>query len=183
MRYFELAPDPEISNPIQLQKIDKGRYKNGLTEEEFRAVPDLEVGYFQNSSEIEILDILQEPAFLISDTVKRVFALYEPEMLFRGIQLFAREQEDMTAPLYWLPWIPQIECLSAESRKYANGMLEKLVLCLSEPMEHEIFRVAGIMEHKVIISMAVAESLLRRKVSGFRLIPVPLGGNRERFTL
>ncbi len=172
MRYFELITDPEVSNPIRLQKIDRQQYKNGLSEEEFQAVPELKVAYFQNSPQVEILDVLEDPAFLVSDGVKRVFALYEPQMPFRALQVFSMDQEDQTAPLYWLPWLPEIECLSRKSETYDNGMLKKLVLDLDVPLEHEIFRVAGLLEHKVIVSMAVAESMLRRRQSGFRLVPV-----------
>ena len=118
MRYFELITDPEVSNPIQLQKIDRQQYKNGLSEEEFQAVPELKVAYFQNNPQTEILDVLEAPAFLISDEVKRVFELYEPQMPFRALQVFSMDQEDKTAPLYWLPWIPKIECLSRKSEKY-----------------------------------------------------------------
>ena len=180
MRYFELITDPEVSNPIRLQKIDRQQYKNGLSEEEFQAVPELKVAYFQNSPQVEILDVLEEPAFLVSDGVKRVFALYEPQMPFRALQVFSMDQEDRTAPLYWLPWLPEIECLSRKSEKYDNGMLKKLVLNLDVPLEHEIFQVAGLIEHKVIVSMAVAESMLRRRQSGFRLVPVLFAKDEEK---
>ena len=181
MRYFELITDPEVSNPIQLQKIDRQQYKNGLSEEEFQAVPELKVAYFQNNPQVEILDVLEAPAFLISDEVKRVFELYEPQMPFRALQVFSMDQEDKTAPLYWLPWIPKIECLSRKSEKYDNGMLKKLVLNLDVPLEHEIFQVAGLIEHKVIVSMAVAESMLRRRQSGFRFVPVPFAKDGVKF--
>ena len=91
MRYFELITDPEVSNPIQLQKIDRQQYKNGLSEEEFQAVPELKVAYFQNNPQTEILDVLEAPAFLISDEVKRVFELYEPQMPFRALQVFSMD--------------------------------------------------------------------------------------------
>ena len=181
MRYFELITDPEVSNPIQLQKIDRQQYKNGLSEEEFQAVPELKVAYFQNNPQTEILDVLEEPAFLVSDGVKRVFELYEPQMQFRALQVFSMDQEDGTAPLYWLPWIPEIECLSWKSETYDNGMLKKLVLNLDVAFEHEIFRVAGLIEHKVIVSMAVAESMLRRKQCGFRFVPVPFTKDGMKF--
>ena len=139
------------------------------------------MAYFQNSPQVEILDVLEEPAFLVSDGVKRVFVLYEPQMPFRALQVFSLNQEDRTAPLYWLPWIPEMECLSRKSETYDNGMLKKLVLSLDVPLEHEIFRVAGLIEHKVIVSMAVAESMLRRRQSGFRLVPVPFATDGVKF--
>ena len=88
MRYFELITDPEVSNPIQLQKIDRHQYKNGLSEEEFQAVPELKVAYFQNSPQIEILDVLEEPAFLVSDEAKRVLSFMSRRCSFAHCRCF-----------------------------------------------------------------------------------------------
>lgn len=60
-------------------------------------------------------------------------------------------------------------------------MLKKLVLNLDVPLEHEIFRVAGLIEYKIIVSMAVAESMLRRKQSGFRFVPVSFAKDGAKF--
>lgn len=68
-----------------------------------------------------------------------------------------------------------------ESETYDNGMLKKLVLNLDVPLEHEIFRVAGLIEYKIIVSMAVAESMLRRKQSGFRFVPVSFAKDGAKF--
>ena len=88
MRYFELITDPEVSNPIQLQKIDRQQYKNGLSEEEFQAVPELKVAYFQNSPQTEILDVLEEPAFLVSDEEKEYLSCMNRRCPFAHYRCF-----------------------------------------------------------------------------------------------
>ena len=102
MDYFELLLDPSISNPIQIQHVDHSVYKNEATYEE------MTVGYFDNSPQIEIYDLLGQPAFLLSDNLKRLFALYVPEMQFKGIRVYANNLDDDEAPLYWWPFIPRI---------------------------------------------------------------------------
>lgn len=173
MRYFELTADRGLSNPVQIQKIDTGIYKNGIKKEDFDAVKQLQVAYFDYSEQTEVCDALWEPAFMVSDALRRVFALYEPGMAFRGVQLFANDPEESTAPLYWLPYIEPVGCMGKDSRKYPNGMLEKLVLDKDAPVsDRHVFRVADILEYRVIISLPVAESMIRRQMTGAAFVPV-----------
>lgn len=177
MRYFELIADHDLSNPVQIQKINTRIYQNGISKEEFDVIKRLQVAYFDHSEQTEICDVLWEPAFMVSDALRRVFLLYEPEMEFRGVQLFANNLEDNTAPLYWLPYIEPVSCLGKESRKYTNGMLEKLVLDREAPMNgRSIFRVADILEYKIILSLPVAESMIRRQMTGIAFEPVVFSG-------
>ena len=155
MKYFELTADREIANPIRLLKVDGEVYKNGISEEEFKGIPPLSVGYFENLPERELYDVLQEPAFLISDRVKRLVSLYEPMMEFKGI-----------------PVLIPVDCLSSKAKIYDNGMIEELVLDEAKSDKHHIFRVGGILEHKILVSLPLAESMLRRRISGISFVPV-----------
>ena len=62
-----------------------------------------------------------------------------------------------------------IECLHESSKKYTNGTIEELVLERKKIGEKQIFRVTPLLEYKVIISLPVAESLLRRRFYGIGL--------------
>ena len=172
MEYFELIVDPMISNPIQIQHVDTSTYRNNATKEEFNVVPKMTVGYFDNSPQIEVYDLLGQPVFLLSDHLKRLFALYDPNMQFKGIQVYANDLEDDESPLDWWPYIPFIDCLSDQTTKYPTGMLERLVLDRSALHGENIFRVGDILENKVVISLSVAESMIRRKMTGFTLKPI-----------
>ena len=172
MDYFELLVDPSISNPIQIQHVDHSVYKNEATYEEFDAAPKMTVGYFDNSPQIEIYDLLGQPALLLSDNLKRLFALYVPEMQFKGIRVYANNLDDDEAPLYWWPFIPRVACLSDQATKYPTGLLEHFILDRSALHVENIFRVDGILENKVVISLSVAESMIRRKMTGFTLKPI-----------
>jgi len=172
MEYFELMVDPSISNPIQIQHVDHSVYKNDVTYEEFDAAPKMTVGYFDNSPQTEIYDLLGQPALLISDNLKRLFALYVPEMPFKGIRVYANDLEDNESPLYWWPYIPLIECLSSKATKYPTGMLEHFILDRNALHGEDIFRVDSILENKVVISLSIAESMIRRKMTGFTLKPI-----------
>ncbi|MBO5145198.1 MAG: hypothetical protein J6C19_06635 [Lachnospiraceae bacterium] len=178
MRYFELKADRGLSNLVQIQKIDTQIYKNGIPKESFDAIRRLQVAYFDHSEQTEVCDVLEEPAFMVSDALRRVFLIYEPRMEFRGVQLFANDMEDRTAPLYWMPYIEAVSCMGMESRKYPNGMLEKLVLDRDAPIhDRHVFRVADILEYRIVISLPVAESMIRRQMTGITFEPVAFSGS------
>ena len=62
-----------------------------------------------------------------------------------------------------------VDCLHESAEKYDNGMLKELVLDKRKLEGFHIFRVAGLLEYKVIITLPVAESLLRRRLYGIGL--------------
>lgn len=170
--YFILKTHPEVINPIQILKLDPSIYNNQVSLEMYKKTSELVVGYFDSGPDVEICDVLEMPVWLISDQVKRLFHLYESSMAFKGVQVFSIYPEDNTSPLYWWPYIEPVECLSEKTQKYENGTLKELVLKSAPVLQRHIFRVSGLLEHRVIVSLPVAESLLRRGLIGIGLEPV-----------
>jgi len=170
--YYVLNTHSEVTNPIKILKLDPSIYNDQASYDEYKKASELVVGYFENGPDVEICDVLETPTFLISDEVKRLFHLYEPSMEFKGIQVFSIYPEDNTSPLYWWPYIESIDCLSEKTSKYENGMLKEMILKPESIINKHIFRVYGLLETRVIISLPVAESLLRRGLIGIGLEPV-----------
>lgn len=56
--------------------------------------------------------------------------------------------------------------MHSDTVKYPNGELQELILDKRKVRGRDIFRVRGMMENKVVVSLAVAESILRRKPYG-----------------
>lgn len=55
------------------------------------------------------------------------------------------------------------------TQTYDNGMLKKLVLDESRTGGLNVFRVRGLLEYKVMVSLPLAESILRRRFYGIEL--------------
>ena len=172
MKYFELKKEIAISQPLEL--IEVPYYNPRMTQEELKLIKKLKVGYFKNNIFIQYSDILWQPSLLLSDAMKNVFEMYDKQIEFKAIQLFSKEEGDNRNYLYWWPYIPFVDCLSDETKTYTTGTLELLVLDKQKLENKHILYVKGILENKLIISMAVAESLLRRPFVGFTLTPVLL---------
>lgn len=169
MDYFELYQSEKTENPVELLGLDRSSYTYVMKEEEFEALDKLKVAYYSGRETEEMCDILKEPTYLISNEIKRMFELYDKKLNYKGVQLFSTASENTTSPLYWVAGFPAVDCLHESAEKYGNGMLKELVLDKRKLQGLNIFRVAGLLEYKVIITLPVAESLLRRRLYGIGL--------------
>lgn len=169
MDYFELYQSETVENAAELKDLDSSRYSYAMKEEEFAALDQLKVAYYSGRETEEMCDILKEPAYLISNEIKRLFELYDTNMEFKGIQLFSTARGNTASPLYWAAGFPMLDCLHESAVKYDNGMIKELILDKKQIKGSDIFRVAGLLEHKVIVTLPVAEGLLRRRLYGIGL--------------
>ncbi len=149
--------------------IDPKVYCYKMDQAGFEGLENVQIAYYTHNESSEICDILQKPTFLVSDKIKRLLSLYDGTIAFKAVQLFATVATDKTAPLYWVPCLEILECLHPATTKYDNGFIKQLVLEKAAIEGKAIFRVGGLLEDKVIISLSVAESLLRRGLYGIGL--------------
>ena len=166
MEYFEMTQSKKVENPMQLMGLDSQLYTYAMTEKDFEALEKLKVAYFSGREYEEICDILLQPTYLISDELKKLLELYERKTLFKGVQIFPTAKESKQYPIYWVPQFPVLDCIHNSTVKGDNGMLQKLVLDSRKIGNRQIFRLPGFLEYKVIVSMPVAESNLRRRFYG-----------------
>lgn len=172
MMYFELSRDPHISNPLVVRpaNINIELYSDFASLEQVQHIPDLAVGYFQNSVKLEVYDILFDSAIWISDKLKRLIELYEPDISFKGVRLYPEDLNDNCSYLYWWADFPKID-FSFDPNKDLPEPLK-----LNQKLIHEknIFLIDKILQRKLIVSLPLAESMLRRDMGGFTLHPVIL---------
>ena len=166
MEYFELGQNPCVKNPIQIFGLAKDMYQ--LNKEEFQLLDDMMLGYYSGNPEEEIIEVVNDTCFLVSDTLKNLFGLYA-DISFKAIQILPKNEACTIYPLYWLGYYEPVACIHKNSEFYTNNSVKKLVLKKDCIGENHIFKVDGILENKIIVSLAVAESILRRACLGVGL--------------
>lgn len=169
--FFRLQISDKISRPLEIIGLP-AQYKNVVAKSDFDKLSDHIVAYFRGESVPEISGVLSKPSFLICDDLKLLLQVYDPQFQTKAIQLFAGEMESKENYLYWLPYIKPANCLHSDTEKHPNGMLKRLVLDSGLLPNSPIFRVDGLLEDIVIISLPLAESILRRCFYGIQLDPV-----------
>nr|WP_092067143.1 hypothetical protein [Dendrosporobacter quercicolus]NSL49714.1 hypothetical protein [Dendrosporobacter quercicolus DSM 1736]SDL50036.1 hypothetical protein SAMN04488502_10161 [Dendrosporobacter quercicolus] len=166
--YFRLIQSKTASNPIVIQAIDREHYPYKMNQSAFAALEDLIVAYYQPDMGLEICDILQSPCFMIANRFRDLFALLEPELRFKGIQLYPLDFDAAAglkspAPLYWIPDIEPTWCLHPAARIYDTGIIEELVVKENAVRHKHILKVAGLVEEIWLVSLTAAECILRRR--------------------
>lgn len=169
MRYFELRQAKYIHNPIKIQLARKGQFKYNMTKEQFEALKDVTVGYYDYDERVEMPDVLEGDTIFVSNELKKVFTMYDDSISYKGLQVYPFGMVENVVPLYWCFYMNSVECLHESVKIYPNGDIEEVILDRSKIPQLDIFKVESTATHRIIVTLAVAESILRRKMYGVSL--------------
>ncbi|MED0673641.1 serine protease [Aneurinibacillus aneurinilyticus] len=179
MNYFIISQDERIFDAIEPTGVSQVITREQLEEEQLRKMDKLILQFsLKEKTTNEYVDFIQRPIPLLSDQCKQIIEKYVPHMHFKSVVLVDRKQ--MRQDVYWLIAPPRINCLSDESEFHKDGTIKRLVIDEQKAISHKIFRIDGILEDYILISLDVAESLLRRNFTGIRLKKVEKEGVYER---
>lgn len=115
-------------------------------------------------------DVIDAPYFLISLRFFEVAQMFEKSLHYKRLRL--RNLEKEIARLYLLPTIEHVDCLSEQCEYTNNGaIISKLVLEREKVRYWDIFKIPDtrVPNGAVVISLELAESLLRRGIHHFKL--------------
>jgi hypothetical protein len=104
--------------------------------------------------------------------MKAVFESINFEVQYKRVDLVDLARKSHL--IYWRMHIPAIDCLSDQSEFHHNQTVKRLILDKEKGRGKHLFRIKGLLEPYVVISLAGAEGLLRRNLTGFVLNPVEL---------
>jgi len=164
MEYFVLTISQYVKNPIRI----KG-FQSNLPVIDYEDMKELAVGYMEEYKETEITDILVTPFLMVSKPIRDLFSLYDTKMEFKGVQLFGDQDGKKVTPLYFVPQVKSIDCLHKSVKINPNSTINEVVLDKDKLNDAAVFKLDRIVQQIIIISLDVAESLLRRELYGIGL--------------
>lgn len=171
IEYFLIKKDPDAPKISDAGNFNRKNYPYSVEEKFFSEIED-SVAYY--SGKIILCDILFEPTFLIHDRLQSIFKFLEPNLEFKGVQLYRNfEPKNFSMPLYWLPYLPISDVISKKSL-IVQGKPQKLILD-SKILEKKNFTERRILHCKLpaadlwLLSLEAAECLLRRQPVGIFL--------------
>ena len=163
--WFWLHRDPETVPLKNEAGLDRRHYPYFIDEAAFRAVDD-RVAFYAYHGGVELCDFLFEPTFLISERYEQLFHFLEPELQFRGIQLYEETKRDKAPmPLFWLPYLPFREGIHSESL-VVQGKVQHLVLKRESLQNIRLAHMRLPAEDIWLVSLEAAECILRRGPQG-----------------
>lgn len=165
MRYFSIYADKCHIQPSILNRellIRPHIQEQRLIYEELENRNYLKVGLEQ---EVEFLDIVNSPIFMVTKGVANLIRVYCPAVKFKYMVLF--DETNRRAVSYQIPALPEIDCLHDDSELSRDGnTITKGILCGEKTGNVPIFRLKGAKGRYIMANLAFVESAYRREVRG-----------------
>lgn len=175
MKYFRMTDTTELLNAPKL--IDwQGQFDvRDITLKSYPKLPDRQLFFVEPADTLEFTDIIRFPFLLISPRVKDVIKMYRQVCFTKEVVLFERQQG--RPELYYLPVFEEIDQMQPVISRYEDGV------CISQSgqkskekasIEKHIFWLKEGEERHTIVSLDLAESLIRRGITGLGIEEVQL---------
>lgn len=176
MELFLVSLSNEVKNPIVfVEQEAEAVYPARMSHEDFSKINHAAL-HFDVAQHYEIPDVLAHPTYMVSDKVKNVLEMYDSTIEFKLVQTLPMysKQVDANMPAYWVYDCEHVDCVHEETRILPNGEMENITLKYNMVVGKDIFRIKSMLSNKLVISLPVAESILRRNVYGIELLPLKL---------
>jgi hypothetical protein len=164
MDYFLISQDLRIPNRVEPVGLT-GLLRQSRQED--NEDDDLIQVYVKTHQDSEYVDFIERPVPLASDPLKKVLMIFEKRANFTPIVLADLQRQVQT--LYWMINPPKLHCLAASAEFNKNGTIKRVVIDSEKVRGYRLFQIGGIMENLIGINLVVAEGILRRDLTGFKL--------------
>lgn len=175
MKYFLLEENKKCVHKPVVSNWYTATKKQGIDIKKFHSIKDKVLLNLVSDKEIVVTSVLTHPLFMIHDSILNIVQKYEPNMPSKKIILL--DSENGFFELYHMPLLTYIDCMDIEKSvpNKAGGSYEKIVLDESKMQglnKKSIFWIMGDESKVPIISLDIAESILRRDWRGLQLTEV-----------
>ncbi|AET62190.1 hypothetical protein ACWHAM_06645 [Paenibacillus terrae] len=168
MDYFLLKQDVRYTNVPMLKKVMETIDPWKLYDLQPEDIVKPLMFHVKADAESTFVDYIEGPISLISDSLKRLFQAYVPELPLKLTILTQIEQKIQKN--YYIPFVERLTAVHPESEwNLDQSVLKKLVLQADAIRGHKIFRIQESTAPMIIVRLDVAESILRRDYTGITL--------------
>ncbi|WP_374020735.1 hypothetical protein ABU162_14820 [Paenibacillus thiaminolyticus] len=168
MDYFWLKQDDRHTDVPVLEQVRSKVDRRDIRWGSAHKIPDPIVFYVTAGPESEFLDVMDRQLYLVSEELKRLLAIYEPDAWFIFTPLL--DLKGQRQKRYFLPILPEDMVLSPNSEWSPDKrFVNKPVLWGEKLQGKKIVRVQESDAPLVAVRLDVAESILRRGFTGVRL--------------
>ncbi len=162
MEYFLMLSDERIGNRLKIQPE--------TVDFEITEACSVYADFKEDTVFVDFLPIRQlfRHAFYVSDDFKELLDLYTDNL--SAFPVFITDKNQKGQKVYWRVAIELVDCVVTEpNMNYAGLTLHK-----SGPGCKHIFRIAFEKQEYLVVSLNLAETILRKEPAGIRFLPVKL---------
>ena len=178
MKYFELQDNPDLKYAPRIKNWYDKLDTRDITLARFPDLPQRQLFILDSAEKIIFTDLILFPFLLVSPSVMNVIQMYKELCFFRDVVLL--DQVGGESKLYHLPVFNETSKLQVVEKGdkllgdlHFNQLNEKVYL------DKKIFWVNDSEKRHTIISLDLAESMLKRNITGLGIKEVELFVERE----
>lgn len=164
MRYFFITQDVSLPCAIAYRDFDIKGGRHLFTKEDAGRLNDTVALYLSGNGKEARWDFLQRPVTMFSQRFQDIIDAYEPGIVFKDVVLIHKEKALQYRYVQTL--MEQIDAAGSRTEYYPNGTVKRLVLDRTRIGWHNLFLLDGNQRKDPVASLALVESLLRRKPTG-----------------
>lgn len=169
MEYFIMSQDRRIQNVFVMKEF-RGRGSLDYDTSYADKLKDHTSLFTIESDGSSYPDMLEAPLVMVSKKVHDVLELYDETAVYKKVSMINRPKN--TRKEYYVMLLDRIDCLHEDATFYPDRSIKQLVLDKEKIGERQIFKIQGIGPAHVIVSLDIAESLLRRSCYGIQFTKV-----------
>lgn len=167
MNYYIISQDKRIDNFVNPMGISKIITKEMLEEENLYKINEAPVSInIEENEKSEYMDFIESPYPIVSDKLKVLLKKYDENIFFKPVVF--NNIKKMKQTLYWIIVPETLDCLSTKSEFNKDDTIKRLVIDDKKAFPYKIFKVNGLRENFIIITLDVVESILRRDFQGIK---------------
>lgn len=168
MRYFLVEEDKNYVNRVKVRNWTKKISAKILYNKSYFQIPKRIVMEIEPNPKTDFVDFIMVPFLMVSEKVKKVIDVFEPNMQYREIVLLDKKYEK--AEVYYLPILKEMDCLGKNTVfNLDHSIIKKPVLNRGKAEDKSIFRLAEGPASVCVVRMDLLECLLRREAYGFQI--------------
>lgn len=173
MKYFEIGDTPELKYAPQIHGWYGKFDVRDIRLESYPKLPKRQLFIIEPSEDTIFTDIILYPFLMVTPKVMDVISMYRELCFYRDIILV--DQLKRESQLYYLPVFYETDELKIEEKNYVEGVSTPSVQGRERVyVASHIFWINDSLKRHTIISLDLAESLLRREVFGLGITEVEL---------
>ncbi|WP_438347714.1 hypothetical protein ACP8HI_18850 [Paenibacillus sp. FA6] len=168
MDYFVLRQDERYTQIPMIEQLRTQINTRHIHLTDAHHIPDTSIFYVKADQETTYLDFLDRQLVLMSNNMKQLIDLYQPDYITKLVVLIDRTMQKQSE--YYLPIFKEISCLSPNTEfHHDHTTIKRLVLQESQIQNHQIFQIKESEKPLIVIRLDVAESIFRRGFTGICL--------------
>lgn len=168
MKYFLIEKNSIIKNVPEVINWYKRFNKKALDDKEYEKIPYRTTLQIKENNNVKFIDIILNPFFMVSEELKNLLAIFEPNLKYKVIFLIDSENKKMGQ--YFIPLLDKIDCLSESSEfNLDKTIIKKGIIDEKKLKDKAIFMIDNMKSQQIVMRMDLVEAILRRDFLGMRI--------------